>query len=205
MPAPVVHPFPVKRPGFIESAVWLGGDEDLALEIAFRNLGGGLDVVSLQATGENPGEICLPASTDPANLGPRARDILVAHLRMACMIRGIAIPCSREFEDVWVVQSESNYFQTALGTTKVVGCIPLTDSTARISWRIGNGPVYATDVGHGEINSYAFAPLTQLLVVPGAVKKAFPSYVHNYPSGPVLTTAQKDEIATYVLGLSPWC
>lgn len=200
---PVVHPFPVRRPGYIEQANWQGTAEDMALELAYRNLAGQLEVVSFATQGENPGEICVPSSNDLANLGPRARDILVAHLRMACMIRGVAIPCSKEFEDVWVTQSNANYFQTALGTTKITGCTAVSDSEADISWRVGTGPIYVTRVGHGEINSYAYAPSTQLLVVAGSVKKQFPSYVHNYPTT-VLTQAQKDDIASYCVGLDPW-
>lgn len=200
---PVVHPFPVMRPGFIQSAEWIGGPEDMTLEVAYQNLAGGLEVVSFQTKGENPGEICVPSSNDLANLGPRGRDILVAHLRMACMVHGSAVPGSREFEDIWVNQSGSNYFQTALGTTKITAVTAVSDAECDITWRVGTGPLFVTRVGHGEINAYAYAPSTQLYVVPGSVKKQFANYVHDWP-GTVLTQAQKDAIVDYVVALKPW-
>jgi len=200
---PVVHPFPVKRPGYIEQAAWLGTDEDLSLQLSFRNIAGNLETISFQTAGENPGEICLPSSTDLATLGPRVRDILAAHLRMGVMVAGHAVPGSREFEDVFV-QTGTNNFQVAIGTAKVIASRMVSDSEIDIDWRIGSsGPIRTERFGHGELSNYVFVPQTQLLVVPGAVEKQFPNYVHSWP-GTVLTQAQKDNVAAYVLTLEPW-
>lgn len=200
--APTIHTFPVKRPGFIEQAVWIGTDEDMSLQVSHQNAAGVLEVVSFQTKGENTGEICLPTSTDLTTLGPRARDILAAHLRMAVMIAGKATPGSREFNDIFI-QSETNNFQTALGTTKVISTRMVSDAEVDVDWKQGNGPIYTTRFGHGEMALYSFIPQTQLYIIPGSVKIQFPSYVHNWPST-VLTQTQKDNIVAYVLGIQPW-
>lgn len=200
--APTIHTFPVKRPGFIEQAAWIGTDEDMSLQVSHQNALGLLETVSFQTQGENVGEICLPNSTDLNSLGPRARDILAAHLRMSVMIAGKATPGSREFNDVFV-QSGTNNFQTALGLTKVNTTRMVSDAEVDIDWKTGNGPIYTTRLGHGEIALYTFIPQTQLFIVPGSVKAQFPNYVHNWPST-VLTQTQKDNIINYVLGLEPW-
>lgn len=202
---PAVHPHPVKRPGFITSAQWLGSDDDLDLQVTYINELGNPAALSFaaQAVGK-PGEICIPSGNDLNSLGPRARDILAAHLRMACMVGGTAIPGSREFNDVFI-QSQSSNFQTALSNqTKVISSSMVSDTEVDISWRIGtNGPIYVTRLSHGETCTYAFVPQTQLLVIPGSVKAQFSNYVHNHPSQ-VLTQAQKDSVVAYVLTLQPW-
>lgn len=202
MVAPAVHPFPIKRPGFITGATWIGGPEDMALECAYTNALGNPAVISFSTKGENPGELCLPASTDLNNLGPRARDILAAHLRMACMVGGVAVPGSREFEDVFI-QAESNNFQVALGMAKVVDVRMFSDTEVDVDWKVGTGPTYTTRLGHGELNTYTFVPQTQLLVIPGSVEKEFPTYIHDYPSQQ-LTSTQKSNIVNYVTALELW-
>jgi len=73
-----------------------------------------------------------------------------------------------------------------------------------VTFRQGNNGAsrqYVMD--HGELNRYTFAPSTQLFVIPGAVKKQFPNYVHDHPNT-VLTTTQREDIRSYVLGLALW-
>jgi len=205
MPVPANHGFPIQRPGFITGASWLGADNDLDLQVSYTNALGNPAVIQFaaQAVGR-PGEVCVPASSDFNNLGPRARDILAAHLRMACMVAGHAVPGSREFNDVFI-QSGSNNFQTSISNAaKVNSSAMVSDTEVDILWKIGaNGPIYTTRLGHGELGNYVFVPQTQLLVIPGAVKAQFSNYVHNHPSQ-VLTQAQKDDIVAYVIGLKPW-
>lgn len=205
MPTPTVLPFPVKRPGFIETAEWLGNDDDLFLSCNYRDQSGALQNISFATRNANePGEICLPASSDVASLGPRARDVLVAHLRMACMLGGTAVPGSAEFNAVLADQANPANLQTAIGDVRITAVAVENDTQVRLTFRQGsNGAQREHLVDHVELNSYVFAPSTQLLVVPGAVKKQFSNYVHNHPST-VLTTSQKADIVSYVLGLALW-
>lgn len=206
MTAPVVHSFPVKRPNYITECTWVGGDDVLKLQIKFPDQAGITRVLSFDTRNTTrPGEVCLPSGllgNDLNNLGPRARDILVAHTRMACMISGIAIPGSKEFLDAFV-QNDTNNLQTAMGTVKVTDVNPTDDQSVAITFKCGTGPNYVASIGHGEINDYSFEPETQLLIVPGAIKKLFSTYVHDYPTT-VLTAARKDEIVAAVLALEPW-
>lgn len=204
MPTPVIHEFPVKRPGFITAASWLGGPQDMVLRLEYIGAGGQGGMVSLATKGENPGEICLPTSSDLATLGgaTRARDILIAHARMACMIAGHAIPGSIEFDEA-IASGQLANLQTALGTVKVVAARAIDDVNCQLDFRKGTGPIFTVDTSYAEVNRYSFDPSTQLLVVAGAVEKEFPTYVHDYPNVQ-LTEAQKDAIAAYVLTLEPW-
>jgi hypothetical protein len=118
------------------------------------------------------------------------------------MVSGLAVPGSIEFTNAFV-QADTNNLQTALGTVKVTAVAPVDDQCIDITYRQGNGPLYVVRIDHGELNSYVFVPDTQLLIVPGAIKKQFPNHVHDYP-GTVLTQSQKDEIAAFVLTMSPW-
>lgn len=205
MPIPIVYPYPVRRKGLIADARWIGGPEDMSLQVDYYALGGGLAAISFQTQGENAGEIALPAnflSNDPQGLGPRWRDVLVAHLRMACFAKGQAIPGTREFEQAFTEQIGAANFQTALGTTKVTAVEIVSDQLVRLTWRIGTGPTRTIDVSHDELNSYAYTPQTQLLVIPGAVRFEFgAAYDHNWPNV-LLSESQKTDIANYVKGAS---
>ena len=203
MTIPVVYDFPVKRPGIITAAQWFGGDADLELHVSFTGLGGQGGQLVFQTQGTEVGEICLPTSTDLNNLGPRARDILVAHTRMACMVAGLAVPGSKEFLNAFI-QSDSNNLQTALGTVKVSDVRMVDDQCFDIDFKVGTGPAFTVRADHGELNNYTFVPSTQLLIIPGSVKKEFPTYVHDFNNGKILTQSQKDAISTYILGLEPW-
>lgn len=205
MPTPVIHTFPVRRPGFIMSATWVGADDDLTLECGYVDQGGvpRSIVFETRNTGEGRlGEICLPTSSDVADLGPNARDILVAHLRMACMVAGLAVPGSKEFTDA-LIQADSNNLQTAIGTVKVTAVAPVDDQCVDVEFQKGNGPKRTYRIDHGELNDYVFVPQTQLRVIAGSVEKQFPNAVHDYPTT-VLSATDKASIATYVLGLSLW-
>lgn len=205
MTVPAIHPFPVKRPGFIEQAHWLGGDDDLAFQVSYRNSEGDLQTKSFDTrNAERAGEICIPASNDVLDMGPNTRDILVAHVRMACMVAGIAVPGSKEFEDAILNgQLLAAGLQTAIGTVKVTNVVLVDDSCMDLEFRQGTGAKRVYRIDHGELNSYQFVPSTQLGVVPGAVKKQFPTAVHNHPTT-ALTQSEKDAIAAYVVGLAFW-
>lgn len=205
MTVPAIHAFPVKRPGFIEQAHWLGDDDDLAFQVSYRNSDGDLQTKSFDTRNAGrAGEICVPSSNDVADMGPNARDILVAHVRMACMVAGIAVPGSKEFEDAILNgQLLAAGLQTAVGTVKVTSVALVDDSCMDLEFRQGTGPKRVYRVDHGELNSYQFVPSTQLGVIPGAVKKQFSTAVHNHPSVS-LSEAAKDDISSYVLSLALW-
>lgn len=209
MTVPNVHPFPVRRPGFIETAEWVGPDSQLALKLTYRDATGTLRQIQFatrnQADG-TAGEICLPSSilgNDLHGLGPRYEDILRAHTRMACLVAGTAVPGSDEFTTA-MLTGQSQNLQTGLGSTKVVTVTPQDDRTVLLGFKCGTGPTLDVVMDYTDLNVYEFVPETQLLVVPGSVKKAFASgYVHDYPTT-VLTTVKKQDIIDYVSGLQPW-
>ncbi len=73
-----------------------------------------------------------------------------------------------------------------------------------------NVPIWKKNAGtrvvqmvHSALSEYKFEPNTQLLILPGSLKKAFPGYEHDYPSNP-LTSGEKQDILDYVLALKPW-
>lgn len=204
MPVPKVHKFPVKRPGFIEQAQWIGDDDDLSLQVSYRNEEGNLQSISFETRNADPrpGEICLPNTNDVLDLGPRVRDILVAHVRMACMIAGLAVPGSKEFSDAFV-QSEANHLQTAIGTVKVTDIVLIDDLCLDMEFKRGGGPKRVFRIDHDELNEYKFVPSTQLLVIPGAIEKEFSGAVHDHPNE-VLTQQEKDDIVAYLLSLALW-
>lgn len=208
MPAPSIHEFPVKRPGFIVSCEWMGADDELALRITHPDETGVPRVIDFQTrnAGANvKGEVCLPTSllgNDLHNLGARVDDILTAHTRMACLIARSGIPGSEEFHTA-LVQGLSSNLNTAMGVVKVVDVNAVDGDTVAITYKCGNGPEYVADMDYQTLNSYAFIPQTQLFVVPGAIKKQFATYVHDYPNH-ILTQQQRDDIAAYVLALQPW-
>lgn len=207
MTAPTIHEFPVKRPGFIHTATWIGPDDDLALEVKYQDVGDITRLVSFKTRNTDPlGDviICVPVSSDLLNLGTRLRDILLAHLRMASMISGTVLG-STEWTTA-LLEGESSNLNTALGVVKVTNIVTTNDQQVTITFRQGTGPTHDELVQYEELNigDYVFVPETQLFSsVPGAIKKQFPTYVHNYPSV-VLTQSRKDEIAAYMLTLEPW-
>lgn len=206
MTNPVIHDYPVKRPNFITSCTWVGDDTNLKLRVVFPSDDQGgvqaLEFATRNVGAGRVGEVCIPTSNAIEDLGPRARDILVAHTRMACMVSGQAVPGSQEFLNAFT-QEGTNDLQTAIGTVKVSAVSVIDDVKVMMSWRKGTSPAWSQEVDHHELNLYQFTPDTQMLIIPGSVKKQFPTYVHDYPNT-ILTEERRDEIVAYVLGLAPW-
>jgi hypothetical protein len=216
MPAPRVYPFPIKRPGgFLLGARFAGPDETLTLEVDYPDGLGNLQTVSFRCTAlgpNDPQEVCIPnAAWDVTKIH---RDALVASIRMASIVSG-TIAGSQEWLDALQKVTDpllgtpgDRWFQLACGQVKVKSVSYPDDSCIAVEFQRGTtADVVTHDIGLTEINavSYVYAPSTQLLVIPGAIEKGAPanSWEHDYPSDP-LTTAERDAIVTYVLGLKPW-
>ena len=197
-----VYTEPVKRPSIVYDARFEGDDNDLQLLCFYKDAGGQNRSISFTCKGDNPGEICVPTAYEVTDID---RDTLVAHVRMACMI-GNCIPGSHEFEEAYLNQSESNYFQTAVGDTKVASIEVIDDTYVDIGLKKGNnGDVKVIRIAYNELiyGSAGFTPETQLKIIPGAVEAQFSGYIHDPPSK-TLTPAQKDDIVAYVKNLAPW-
>jgi len=209
MTLPVIHDFPVRRPGFIQSAEWVGGDDNLRLRLTYTDQSGSQKTVEFltysAAQPTRKGEVCLPTSrlnNDLTNLGVRYEDILTAHTRMSCLVARSGIPGSDEFMDALLNGPTAN-IQTALGTVKVIDVTPVDDQTCTMTYKCGTGPSLTITQEYQNLNNYVFTPDTQLFVVPGAIRKQFPTYVHDYPTT-ILSDDRRDEIAAYVVTLEPW-
>lgn len=206
MTAPFVHEFPVRRPGYITNCEWVGPDNQLQLQVNYYDETNAYRQIKFDTrhiADATKGEVCLPNSTDLTNLGARYEDILMAHTRMACMVSRSGIPGSTEFNDALMSGPSAN-LNTALGTVKVMAITPVSDQTVTLTYRCSSGgPTLDIVVDYRDLNNYSFVPDTQLFVIPGAIKKQFPTYVHDYPNT-ILSQARRDEIAAYVLTLAPW-
>ena len=66
-----------------------------------------------------------------------------------------------------------------------------------------NHAPYTFTIGVDELTNYSFVPSTQLRVIAGAVKAAFPNYVHDFPNDS-LSPAQRQDVIDYVTGLQIW-
>jgi len=206
MANPTVYSYPVPRPDFAISATWSGGDEDLSLDIGYKDVNGITRSHSFTTNGEEKGTICLPTSTDVADLGPDGtdaqgpvRDILAGHLRMCCFLGGTAVPGSQEFSSAWTTGQETNHLQTAIGTVKIsADPIVVSDVCIHIEFRKGTGTKRIYEFSHIELNTYTFEPETQVQCLAGYIEKQFPSYVHDYDpdtqTGTTLSQAEKDDI-----------
>lgn len=201
MAIPVIYPYPIKRPGFIEQAVWIGPDDDLSLEVRYRDTSDNLQTVPLPcSSGGQLGKICLPSS---ATINDISRDTLIAHLRMSTLISG-SIPGSAEWTDAFVNQADTNNLQTAIGNVKVTAIDVVDQQLLDVTLqKTSGGPTVVVRTDYNELGTYAFAPSTQLYCVAGAIEKQFPTYVHDYPDA-TLSQAQKDAIADYVVALEQW-
>ena len=202
MPIPIIYPFPIKRPAFIEQAVWLGSDDDLSLELRYRDTSNQIQSIALSTT--NPttqGKICLPNTADITWL---TRDTLISHLRMATMISQ-AIPGAKEWTDAFILGQIVQNMQTAIGTVKVVSLEEIDQQLLDVTLQkaTGGGASVVIRTDYNELGTYSFAPITQLLCVAGAIEKQFSNYVHDYP-GTVLSAQQKSDIESYVLTLWQW-
>lgn len=208
MSIPTVHPFPVRRPGFIQTAEWVGPDAQLGFKVTYFDETGTLRSTTFatrNAGDSTKGEICLPSgllANDLHELGVRYEDILRAHTRMACLVAGTAVPGSDEFSAA-ILNGQTQNLQTALGAVKVNAVTPIDDQTVRLTFKCGTGPNLDVEMNYSDLNSYAFVPDTQLFVIPGSVKKQFSTYVHDYPTT-ILSAQRRQEIVDYVLSLAPW-
>lgn len=197
--------FPVKRPSFITNARWVGGDDDLSLEVEFVDAAGNPRVLSFPTTNtENGvGEICLP-KTGPT-IDDIARDALIASIRMATFISK-TVAGSIEWKTAMEEQEGGQSFQLAIGKVviPVDGVRLISDSQIEVDVKKDKTSLIRTLVtGHDEISMYTLTPETQLWIVPGSVEAAFPAAIHDYPNE-VLTSAEKQAILDYVVALEPW-
>jgi len=203
MGIPRLYPYPTKRPGFITNAMWFGPDDDLVLQLTYMDQGGVTRSVSLPTKNSNEGRdgmICLPATDDVSNLD---RDLIVAHVRMATFISN-TVAGSKEWTNSFVEQEGSQDFQLPVGTAAITDVRFIDDVNLEFDIkRKGNNPVRTIPTDHSELSSYTFTPSTQLLIVGGAVKVQFPNAVHDYPTM-ILSQADRNAIADYVLTLDPW-
>lgn len=202
MTAARVYTHPVKRPNFIEAARWIGNDDDLSLEVDYRDQNDILrTIVLVTEAGTSNARVFPPSSWDLTDLH---RDTLVAHVRMATMIAKAPVG-SQEFEDTFVI-GEKN-FQTSVGTVKITQCDHVDDITVNVTFGPGTGqnPTITHAITHDELTEYAFAPSTQLRIIAGALKYEFPNYEHDYPST-TLSQAQKNNVISFLTGSSfqPW-
>lgn len=205
MPTHLVLGYPIKRPGFIESADWVGtpGQDDLTLQLTYTDAQGVGLTVSMYTVNAPNATLCLPSSKTVADL---PEDIFTAHIRMAGMISG-AIPGSMEFETAIKSDGAGNArnFQMPIGDVKVTAVASIDPLNLRFTFqKASGGATRDIDMDVRDIASYAFAPSTQLLVVAGAIKKQYPTYIQDHANGKDLSQTQMDTVAAYVLGLDPW-
>jgi len=204
MATPTLYSFPARRPGFIETATWIGGDDDLELKLGYTDSGGVGRTMKLRTSNSNEsrvGDCCLDSSYTIDDLD---RDLMIAHIRMATFISK-TVAGSNEWTLSFVEQEGSTDFQFPIGTAAVTDVRMISDVVVEIDVKKkgGGNPTRTVTTDHSEISNYSFTPSTQLLIVGGAIKQEFPSYVHDYP-GTVLTTNQKNDIADHVVTLNPW-
>lgn len=203
MPTPVNYGYPVKRPGLITQARFIGADDDLSLQITFTNDQGLPQAISLPCTANGVyGKICLPTT---ANITHIDRDAIIASVRMATMV-GRAIPGSAEWTAALTSEQEGSMdLQLALGNGKVKELRILSDTQLEIDVvkKGTTSPVQTIQTYFQELGSYVFTPDTQMHCVAGAIEKQYPTYVHDYPTQ-VLTAQQKADIEAYVVTLALW-
>lgn len=204
MPTHLVLAYPIKRPGFIEAANWVGspGQDDLTLQLEYKDAQGVPSTTSLYTVNAPNATLCLPSSKSIADL---PEDIFTSHIRMAGMISG-TVPGSVEFDNaIKGPMLDARNFQMPVGDVKVTAIAPVSPTILRFTFqKTSGGATRDIDMDVRDLASYAFAPSTQLLVVAGAIKKQYPTYIQDHANGKDLTQTQMDTIAAYVLGLDPW-
>lgn len=204
MATPRIFDFPVKRPGFITGGFWNGqpGADELSLQLSYFNEQGFPSNVAFHTKNGVPATLCLPTAAVIADL---SQDLLVSHIRMAGMVSG-QIPGSKEYADAITVTGEGNArnYQTPIGDVKVNSVNVVTEDTVELVLQKGSQATRTIVVGIDELAQYSFAPSTQLNVIPGSVKKQFPTYVQDPAASKFLTQAQMDDILAYVLSLELW-
>lgn len=204
MATPTVYSFPTRRPGFIETATWIGSDDDLELQLGYTDSGGVSRVMKLRTSNTNEsrvGDCCLD---NTYNVDDLDRDLIVSHVRMATFISK-TVAGSAEWQTSFVEQEGSADFQLPVGTAAVTAVRMITDVTVEfdIKKKGGGNPTRTIITDHSEVSNYSFTPSTQLLIIGGAMKLEFPNAVHDYPAQ-ILTTQEKNDIADWVVTLDPW-
>lgn len=207
MPTPTVFDYPVKRPGFITGVTWNGQPQDsvLSLNIEYVGSNGLPSQTTLWTTGNvnQVAALCLPSGK---TVNDMTDDLLIAHVRMAGMISG-TIPGSQEYDDAITGTGLLNgrNFQTPIGDVKVTQVQSVDERVIRLTFqKTSGGLTRDVDADVNDLSKYAFAASTQLLVVAGAIKKQYPTYIHDAATNKHLTQAQMDTISAYVLALEPW-
>ena len=205
MPTHLVLGYPIRRPAFTENANWVGepGQDDLTLRLEYRDAQGQAGQTELYTVTAENATLCLPNSKDIHSL---PEDVFSAHVRMAGMVSG-TIPGSSEYDAAIKADGAGNArnFQMPIGDVRVTTIQYLTAAMVRFTFqKTSGGPTRDIDLDVRDLATYAFAPSTQLLVVAGAIKKQYPTYIQDHANGKDLTQTQMDTIAAYVLGLDPW-
>lgn len=205
MPTPIVLEYPIKRPGFITNAFWQGlpTDPEISLIIEYVNNLGIPSQTVLYTTPAPNASLCLPNGKTVADLSD---DVYIAHVRMAGMISG-TIPGSEEYNNA--IKGDgllgARYFQTPIGDVKVTDIQMIYPSNVQLTFqKTGGGPTHIVITDVGDLSTYSFAPSTQLITIAGAIKKQYPTYIHDAATSKFLTQTQMDTIAAYVMGLEPW-
>lgn len=195
---------PSQRPGAIQSALFVGTDDDLNLEVKIFD-GTGLiqKTVTFPTTNATrKGWICVPNSFTVQDLDD---ETCVAHLRMAGLIADVPIG-STEWNAA-ILEGSAQNLQTAIGVVKVFAVRVLDQLNVEIDLR-KNGTSSPTKTLAGTKDQfpvraqYSVEPETQARCIAGAIEKQFSTYVHNHPSQ-VLSTSQKTDIETYVATQMP--
>jgi hypothetical protein len=204
MPTPIDHGFPVKRPAFIEAAEWIGSDQDLNLVVSYKDILGQPRQRAFPCrnlvTGAEPGQICLPSAATVDDLEDTA---VIAHVRAATFISG-TIAGSKEWKNAFTNQEQSQDFQLAVGTCKVIDVRMIDQTTLEFDVKKGSsGPTKTITTDHPDLSRYTCDADSAVLVIPGSVKKQYPTYEHDSDSK-ILTQAQRDNVVSYVLGLAIW-
>lgn len=190
---------PSKRPGIIDSVAFQGEDDDLSMFVEWsEDDHSGAITFQLQNIGEGQcGTICLPANS---SLDEASEDSILASIRMHAFLSG-CIAGSDEFLAMFAVGGGDD-IKSAVGNLRIESVVMIDGLTFHINIKRGvDALAILTD--HRAVSHYSYAPSTQLLVVAGAVRAEFPSYVHDYPTH-VLTQGERDDIEEYVLGLELW-
>ena len=198
----MIFTYPNKRPGIITSVYFSGEDDDLQLTLEWaEDTRSGATTFQLQNIGDgNVGQICLPAS---AQLEQVSEDAIIASIRMAAFISN-STAGSGELADMFADQEGSRDIQSAVGNLKVDAVRTPTGVCVELDIKKKNSQQKRTIcTDHGALSQYSYTPSTQLLVVAGAIRAEYPSYVHDYPDA-VLTQSQRDDIIAYIMTLAPW-
>lgn len=206
MPTPMVLEYPIKRPGFITNAYWLGlpTDPEISLVLEYVDAQGNANQTVLYTTPVAIASLCLPHTLK--TVADLSDDVYIAHVRMAGMVSG-AIPGSEEYNNA--IKGDgllgARYFQTPIGDVKVTDIQMIYPSNVQMTFqKTGGGPTHVVVTDVADLSTYSFTPSTQLITVAGAIKKQYPTYIHDAATGKFLTQTQMDTIAAYVMGIEPW-